>query len=112
MSLSSAVVSTGVSDAVGSSKMTIAVRNGQRPGDLRQLALRDRQPLDRHGHRRLDAEHAHRLGRAPVHLPVVDASPRRTSRPRNMFSAIDRSGASMISWCTSTMPRRSASTGP
>ena len=49
-----------------------AVGDGQRAGDLRQLPLRDRQALDRHVHRRLDAEHAHRLGRAAVHLAVVD----------------------------------------
>ena len=49
-----------------------AMRNGERPGDLRELALRDRQMLYRNGHRRLDPEHAHRLDRAPIHLPVVD----------------------------------------
>ena len=38
--------------------------------------------------------------------------PRDVSRPRNMFCATERCGASMISWWTSTTPRRSASTGP
>ena len=51
------------------------VRNGERASDLRELALRDRQPLHRHGHRGLDAEDAHRLGRAAVHLSVVDRQP-------------------------------------
>ena len=51
------------------------VRNGERAGDLRQLALRDRQALHRRGHRRLDPEHPHRLGRAAIHLPVIDRQP-------------------------------------
>ncbi len=51
------------------------MRNGERPGDLGELALRNRQLLDRRGHGRLDSEHAHRLGRAPVHLPVINHKP-------------------------------------
>ncbi len=51
------------------------MRNGQRAGDLRELALGDGQPLDGHGDRGLDAEDAHRLGGAAVHLPVVESEP-------------------------------------
>ena len=113
MSLRSAVVSTGVSDAVGSSKIAIRCGTVERAGDLRELALRDRQALrparSPAPRRRTRASPRPRGGSSPGRRP---SSPRRTSRPRNMFSAIDRSGASMISWCTSTMPRRSASTGP
>ena len=71
----SAVVSTGVSDAVGSSKMTIRCGDRQRAGDLRQLALRDREPRDGFGHRGIDAEDPHRLDRPSVHLVVVEGQP-------------------------------------
>ena len=75
-----------------------AMGNGQRAGDLRQLPLRDRQPLDRHGRRaprrRTPASPPPRAGSSPGRRR---SRPRRASRPRNMFSAIVRSGASMIS---------------
>ena len=67
-------------------------------------------PERQRGHRR------RKLSIASVARRFISRSsslrPRRASRPRNMFSAMVRSGASMISWWTSTMPRRSASTGP
>ena len=57
------------------------------------------------------AEPLQLLLRAAVHLRAVDAAARIGSRPTKMFSAIDRSGSSRISWWIRPMPASSASAG-
>ncbi len=72
MSLRSAVVSTGVSEAVGSSKIT--TRWGT--VSARAIWASCRWAIDSRStgtvDRRIDAEDFERLRRAPVHLPVVE----------------------------------------
>ena len=62
------------------------MRHRQRAGDLRQLALGDRQSRDRSVDRRIDAEHPHRLVRAGVHGAVIDdAAPRQLAAEEHVL---------------------------
>ena len=84
----------------------------ERPRDLDHLLLVGPQPAHRHRRVEVEIEAGERLLRAAAGRAPVDEPARRTMRcPRKMFSAIERSGASVVSCVTVAMPWRSASVG-
>ena len=85
----------------------------QHPADLDQLLLADRQVADQ----RVRVEVLPEPGRAPARALRAGRRRRRTgrrrrsSRPANMFSAMDRFGKRLSSWWMMPMPRPMASRG-
>ena len=97
MSLSSDVVSTGVKEAVGSSKITM--RCGA--ASARAICASWRRAIEslETGAVTDASTPKTRIASSARRFIVRSSSvgPRLSSRPRNMFSAIERSGARMIS---------------
>ena len=88
------------------------MRHQQGAGDLHELPVGDGEAATcRSGS--MPVPSSARTARARSRMVASSTKPkRRISRPRKRFCATVRSGASRISWWTSTMPWRSASTGP
>ncbi len=112
MTPSRASVSKGVSEAVGSSKITTrcSTSSARAIWTIWRCAI-DSRDTGRRGSRSTPSARTAAAARRSMARSST-SGPRRSSRPMKMLRATDRSGARRISWCTRTMPRRSASTGP
>ena len=111
MTSNSRSTSAGLSEEVGSSKMTRLASSAERLGDLDELALRRGEPAHL-GVERQDVVVAERGRGSPARAGAATAKDRRPGRPssgRKMFSSTDMSGASEVSCATMAMPARSAS---